>query len=324
MENRPSKRVFRKHASVILMTHFGSLDVRVIVCIVLLLISLDLFCAAIGDILTGLAGEGLQRVAWALRLGAFPALLAGFWLRARRTSRRVHTHIEERTHPRPVEVLVLFLSVRKKGQDDRLIEQIVAKGGDIEDLSLREQFKGPWRMPLEAIAYHHKRLKQIVVIVSKESAEQVGQFKSLVQSLTHTRTSETLGSVRVSSPSDLDGLHDFLDPEEVRKRNGVYPLDSVDFENAAEQNTVLNGVLDWLMTKEGVPIDQIMIDVTGGRKPSSIVGTIVALGKDWSVEYVSVTEDEDADGAETAAHGLKKTVRIKEYVFTVKASDVRY
>ncbi len=322
MESRSSKRLFRKHASLIFTTHFGSLDVAVIGSIVLLLLSFDLFCTAINDMLRGLPGQTVQVVLWGLRLLAFPVLLGYFWWRARNTSRRVHTHITERTHPRPVEVLVLFLSVRRPGPDDSLIKELIAEGGDVADKALREKFKSPWRMPLEAIAYHLKRLKKVVVIVSKESAQQVEEFKSLVESLTHARTGDAPGPVTVLSPPDLAGLHGFLDTDEVKKRNNVYPLDYVDFENAIDQNTVLNGVVDWLMDTEGVSHDEIMIDVTAGRKPSSIVGTVVALGKDWPVEYVSVTRKDEGDG-EKGEEGTQTVVRVKEYVFTVRASDVK-
>jgi beta-glucanase (GH16 family) len=79
----------------------------------------------------------------------------------------------------------------------------------------------------------------------------------------------------------------------------------VDFENAIEQNEVLNAVLDSLMENDGVPPDEIMIDITGGQKVCSVAGTIVSLSKDWSIQYVSTSD-----------------YTIKEYIFTMEASDV--
>jgi hypothetical protein len=59
------------------------------------------------------------------------------------------------------------------------------------------------------------------------------------------------------------------------------------------------------MENDDVPADAIMIDITGGQKVCSVIGTVVSLSKDWSIEYVSTSD-----------------YRIKKYIFTMEASDV--
>lgn len=303
-------RVSKKHTSLVLRTTFGSLNLTVVLSIVLLLILLDFFSSAVHQAITqGLPSTGAAWIVWSIQIAAFPAWLLLLWVRARKASRRVHTHIEEHTSPRSVKALVLFLSTKGRGQDDALIEKLVKEGGEITDDALREKFQGPWRMPLEAVAYHLriKKLEKVVVIQSKQSADCVQEFKSLIQSLSRDYTSESGKPLEVLITSDMDGLDACIDAEQKKKHNGRFPVDSVSFENATDQSTLLNAVLDWLTFSQDVPFDEIMIDVTGGKKVSSVVGAVVALGKDWSVEYVSTSD-----------------YRVKEYIFSVKASDVMY
>jgi len=301
-----AKKVFRKDASLIFMAHFGSLNIGVILCIVLLFVSLDLLSTAVNDIMTAQVNGTFGVAMCIVRFVPFPVLLSFFLLRARKTSRRVHTVIAEHVYPRPVKVLVMFLSTKGRGKDDALIEKLIKGGGSVTDDKLRASFQESWRMPLEAIAHHIKRLEKVIVIPSQESEQQVEQFKSLVRSLTREQATGSGTAIEVLSLADLSDLRVYLDPEDTK---GWDSLAYVDFENAQAQNTILNAVLDCLMDKEKVPVDELVIDVTAGKKISSIVGTVVALGKDWSVEYVSV---------------IKDIVRVKEYVFTVKASDVKY
>lgn len=299
MESKRPKKRFMKDASIIFMKQFGSLNLGVILCIVLLLMSLDWMSSAINDIITRRGNGGVGITPWdTIRIVSFPILLVVFWCRARGvTSRRVHSHIKEHVYPRPVNVLIMFLSTKgkdrdgkggSKWKDEELIERLIEKGGSIDDEELRNEFKGSWRMPIEAIAHHAKRLDKVVVIPSEDSEPQLGQFRSLVQALTREHTAADGITRQVLSPPDMGDLPPY-----------------VDFENAIQQNEVLNAVLDSLMENHGVPADEIMIDVTGGQKVCSVIGTVVSLSKDWSIQYVSTNG-----------------YRIKEYSFTVETTDV--
>lgn len=294
MSDMPSDGLLRKNASTVVLFVFGSLNFGVILCVVAILILMGCATSAAYNLLVGHATLRLGTVDLPigdiLFIALFPAVLLFAWLYARRTARHVQPHIREIEDPRRVKALVMFLSPNAK-EDEALVQELLAQGGDISDPALRRRFKKSWRMPIEAIAYHLERLQEVIVVASKETEGEVGKFKALVAVLSRRHAVEKKELKVLSLPELHAGFPSYVDSESAR-----------------EQNDVLNGVLDVLTGAHKLPRHDIMIDITGGKKISSVAGAVVALGKDWRVEYLSTGQPE----------------KVKEYDITIEARDVRH
>ncbi|RME84763.1 MAG: hypothetical protein D6771_04095 [Zetaproteobacteria bacterium] len=98
---------------------------------------------------------------------------------------------------------------------------------------------------------------------------------------------------------DRKGSHAYLDAfaAQMRKQAGLEEdvriapakgLDKgVDFENADELARAIRSAFGELRA-EGFTDDEIAIDITGGQKPTSVVGGIFGLAKDRRIQYVSM------------------------------------
>ena len=181
--------------------------------------------------------------------------------------------------------LVLFLSnLRKELEDTNGIPKGLELSGHItKDLRTIEAFKKSdrgkqwsWEMPLRAINYHYGPLETVNLICSKESLFQLNLFKNICgrydqfKDITFYVLAKKSGHselISLSSPNDMGGYEGF------------------DFESFDELSSAM-----WLLLrkfkKKGYPEHEIMIDITGGQKPTSIVGASLTFNRKIKAQYI--------------------------------------
>lgn len=274
MIRKPSTIFLRKDASSIFTVFFGGLRLITILGIVFLIITLDWFSGTINDLIgkggstTSSGSTSIQVWDW-VKLLLFPMYLVGCWYYARKHSQRVKTNVKEKTDPGRVNALILFLSPPGT-QDTTLIESLIQEGGRIADKSLLNQFKGSWRMPLEAIAHHLYRLEKVIVITTEGTHKYFETFKTLVLALTTDKPTDH-PRLDIQSPQDFDISMD-------------HPLSSESFK---ELNDAVNAIYNQLQERHNIRHSEIIIDITGGKKTCSVAGAVVSLAKGKRFQYVS-------------------------------------
>ncbi len=165
----------------------------------------------------------------------------------------VHFEVESRK-PRNVKVLVLFLSPPGRGQLEI-----------IDEIYKLEDFEGKrlsWEMPVYAIKYHADAgtLEKVEVITFMDTDEQFEKFRDLIGRL-FPNSSFSMEAHRVSDSEDVKEMYEVL--ESIFKELGGKYKDS-----------------------------DIIIDVTGGKKPATIAGVLASVYHFTEVQYVSTTTKE--------------------------------
>lgn len=114
-----------------------------------------------------------------------------------------------------------------------------------------------WQMANKAIEHHESQLLHLYVIPSKESAAQFDLFERLVKG---------------SYPKIT-----------------VHRLSAIDFENIDEVYEEVDHAYH-LIKENGYKEKDIVLDITGGQKVTSIIGAIFSLGFDRRFQYVSTKD----------------------------------
>jgi hypothetical protein len=236
--------------------------------IALLLVAMSLF----GNTITG---DFQQPWAKVIFYSLFPLMMVAFYFKIRRAVSHVSLVILQDENPLPAKALILFLS--PPGLDAPIISSLINDSdvrGRILEVDVRNRLKGSWRMPIEAIAHHCPRLEALVLIPSKDSGSStdgtwrcIDDFQALVRSFCDPR------KLRIFTLAGLTANH--------RWNKGV------DFENAQE---LVDSIGETYLALNDVQLEdhEIMVDVTGGQKPSSIAGAAVSLERGGRrFQYVS-------------------------------------
>ncbi|MGH8610641.1 MAG: hypothetical protein ACREYF_00980 [Gammaproteobacteria bacterium] len=253
---------------------FGTENWKIIIWGILFFLTLSWF----GDSTVDLIPKNYHPYMRWLMVGLFPVLILILIWRIRQAPSHVNIVVVQRENPPACRVLILFLS--PPGDDKEKLEtmQHQALSGEITDKTVREQFVGSWRMPLEAIAHHldHLHLEKVIVVPSKDSPRKADGtirffdlFVSLVKSLV----------AKAKPRLELIGLHQIADPWSQ----------GVDFEDAEALVGALDQIFEWLRQSK-IKEYEVMIDVTGGQKVPTIAGTMVSLGESRRLQYVSTRD----------------------------------
>jgi hypothetical protein len=185
---------------------------------------------------------------------------------------------EKRSH------LILFLSsIRKDLEETGGIPQGLNLSGDIEvDIKEIEQFKigkpnWPWEMPIRAIRHHlDAPLKTVTLVCSRESVCQADLFLSILARY------EFFNRIKLYLLAKED--------EDVRFWPLITPADACvckgfNFESFDELTQAV-----WLLLEEfkknKYPDRDIMVDITGGQKPTSVVGAAITFNRKIKAQYV--------------------------------------
>jgi hypothetical protein len=179
-----------------------------------------------------------------------------------------------------VEGLVLFLSPLDEEKLTRVRARVEGPVGSLESAEDRARVEGPWRMPLEALAFHvfegSSHLKEVVIVDSageKGSHAQLDDFRALLDRLWPGREDDRYpgldGLVRVRALSAI--LDDR--PEGV----DVFELESLvrDLDRLFHR---------WV--EEGLHRKKVVFDITSGPKLASVAGASVALATGRRFQYV--------------------------------------
>ncbi len=270
-----------KEQALRVLTHvIGSGSIRPLLLTLCLLVSLGWFTdslfewlADLGDFLNdGKAPSAgwlpLQRVVGVV---VFPMLLIWLLLQAKKARERLRPRIVEDDNPPQACGLILFLSVLND-QKAKEIEEALALIDGME--GFRERFGDtPWRMPLEAIHHHRGRLRVLGLIPSSAIRERPG---SIGQLPLFQRLLDRLSlDIELVTPGHRD----------TRFSRGL------DFERDVEHLSEATELLyRHFRSEKGLSAADILIDVTGGQKPTSVAGAAVALAEGRRVQYVSTVD----------------------------------
>lgn len=252
----------------VLIHHLGSARPMSLVVALLFLMAFSWATDIVYEIGEGILGSWTRWVAF----GLFMILVLTFILAARNSAARFRPRVIEDDSPTKVRGLILYLSVIA-GEYGQQIEENVSAGLTLA--SFRESFaRLAWRMPVEAIAYHQGRLRHVIVITSHSrdnnpgSHEQFTLFRDLVRTL---------------FPGDLEVLD--------LSACGTGHTARLDFEQDIDGLTqATDDAFRLLSEGKGLRAGDILIDVTGGTKPSTIAGASVALAEGRRVQYVSTSD----------------------------------
>ncbi len=204
--------------------------------------------------------------AWMLVPFGVLAVVSGLLYRVSRSAaRQLVPRADVENSPRPVKVLILFLSPPGNLDDYKKIS------GKLDDPTLGRKFGTlRWRMPIAAIQHHISRLERVIVMASSGNCGTFGHvkaFEGLVAALLprgHTLRIETSG--------------EYL---------GLQAYKGVDFEDPKELIDELGRIYAKLRD-DRVKEHDILIDVTGGTKVNTSAAVAFAsLVPDRAFQYVS-------------------------------------
>jgi hypothetical protein len=178
---------------------------------------------------------------------------------------------------KPCRGLILFLS-RPRNRNDGPDQDAVfdSLGGPEEKDSLaiqtnRDKLKGPWRMPIEAVAHHVETLQYIVVIFPKIEPNDLSagnpniKFCQMLGRLLAYRT-DPPKIIPHTPDQSLGSGTDFLDPHQVL--------------SAVESAKSL------LLNEKNLRPEDIIIDITGGQKVTSGIAAASAFDDRLRSQYV--------------------------------------
>ena len=163
-----------------------------------------------------------------------------------------------------------------------------------EDLEIMKKAKEPkvpkenrvkwnWEMPLRAINHHLGMLETTTLICSKDSRKQVHLFLNICRKydeLSNVRFSLLLQERCKLKHLDIaftNNVNDF-------KSDEFSQFDGLDFERFDELTNAFVYLLQLDMFKSAE--EDIMIDITGGQKPTSIVGAAITFNKKIKAQYI--------------------------------------
>jgi hypothetical protein len=243
-------------------------------------------------------------------LGLGALYLAAFALCAARLFRYHKTHIPTpRTRrfvdepPEPRRHLVLFLSDLP---DDGTTDKETGWPKDLprsehptieDDLPRLEKWKEchpgwKWEMPLRGIRPHlaNHVLDRVTLVCSSQSLAQAPRFRNYLETLPE------LHGVDIFVWAHPPGLPSIPSPATTR---GVEGLLGFDFEKFNEVSDAVVGLVEQL--EKSASEHDIMIDITGGQKPNSVVAAAVTFGRHIKVQYAQTRNPWDVKSYDVVA-----------------------
>ena len=230
--------------------------------VIALVISLGWFTDNLQDIFEG-DFKWVNLGAW-FTLLVFPSTLFAISIWARKISDDLYLHISQDDNPPKMQAMIVFLS--PVGRDEEWLERNVTNidWGCMTEKSYRERFQGSWRMTIEAIAYYMDRLRMVIVIPSEDSrVREDGSFRNV------DLFKETVNKLLpVGCSINID----------VRE--------PVDYEDADVLVVRLQKVYADLY-QEGFNDRDMIVDITGGQKVTTVAGAVISIIEGRRFQYVS-------------------------------------
>ncbi len=260
-----------------LLSHvLGTTQWRTVVVGLAFLVTLGWFADGLYSVVEGLARWLVlaNPPGWQLRVHLAPTLcflMLLLWIlgRARGWRERLRFRVVAERPPRPAKAMILFLSTFRPDLRDATLASYEKVEGALADPEVRQQIEQAWRMPIEALANHQDSLIQLVLVTSPGED---GSHRLLPQFL------GLLGRLWPEHGLIIQTVDEFF-PE----------LDKgVDFLDLERQVQVVDTMLRTLV-EDGLRPEDIIIDVTGGTKLSTVAGQSVALAEGRRFQYVFTT-----------------------------------
>lgn len=268
--SKNSPQLVQARARNLLLAMIGSARGWAILFIILFLVAESLFTSSVYEIIVE-RGAQESWIAWISSV-LLLLLVVGAWLLARKAGQEIVIEVSQ-AQAAPCRALILFLSKLQPGglaSVKTFIDSVTS--AEFSDKTYRkEHLTNSWLMPIEAIAHHRSALQFVLVVTSPES---VGQFDEFVR-LVNLQAGAEPQPLEILGPKDVSG------PK----------LAPVHFENVDGLVKVIEGCFTWLCNEKGLKKRDIVIDVTGGQKPTTVAGAVVALADGRQFQYVS-TEDQ--------------------------------
>lgn len=221
------------------------------------------FPDGIEDFLSYLQAASMQMglvpwaINWKLALSIVFILIVLFTIKFLPKNTQIKVHADQ---PRTRKVLAIFLSTfgpwsqNQKETYQNIDELKVVVGSDEFD---RERInRTNWAMPLSAIEYHKKTLREVLVFTSSDSSSQFKVFQDLIMRLHPSLKIKEM----VSGGSDFEDIETAF--------NGV---------NRLYKNAIASGYNE----------KDILVDVTGGHKTNSIAAAMATLAAGREFQYLN-------------------------------------
>lgn len=185
--------------------------------------------------------------------------------------------------------LILFLSyIRRELEQSGGIPEGLELSGDIEaDIRQIELFKKgkpnwPWEMPIRAIRHHlDAPLETVTLVCSKESVCQASLFLSICDR--YECFKKLSFNMLAAEDDDKVSFRPLITPADACVCKGF------DFESFDELTRAV-----WYLLRQfkdrGYRDRDIMIDITGGQKPTSIVGAAVTFNRKIKAQYIQTND----------------------------------
>jgi hypothetical protein len=151
------------------------------------------------------------------------------------------------------------------------------------------QVRWLWEMPLRGLKQHREKLTTVTLICSMESLKQVHWFAKILTT-TYAVDFPLLSpdKVRVLARSGPN-VHFHANPS----REACDPANMAwDFEDYEELYDALLKMMT-IFNNSGVRESEVMIDVTGGQKPNSVVGALLTVNRRAKFQYVQTNDPYD-------------------------------
>lgn len=187
--------------------------------------------------------------------------------------------------------LVLFLStihpdlVKTNGIPDKLhllCQNISDDLASIKKKRIEEEIWWNWEMPLRAINHHLEIIESITICCSGQSLLHVHFFLNICGRYRQLeKVKFVLLVLQNNRPRLVDTSDLVMDNRDFRQENFV-KYTGCDFESFDE----LTRALLFLIARNKIFEKEIMIDITGGQKPTSIVGASVTFNQKIKAQYV--------------------------------------
>ena len=191
--------------------------------------------------------------------------------------------------------LVLFLSNLNPAYVEKGIPKDWTLANSLsEDITMMEnrkkenpQDRWAWEMPLRALKHHREKqrendnlLESVTIICSEKSIKQVHEFRNICKQ--YSEFSGLKYFILSKGPSRLLDITDTDD--------GLAGEEGLNFESFDDLSDALWHLLRKLKKRKYKEQD-IMIDFTGGQKPSSVVAASITFNRKVKAQYVQTDPD---------------------------------
>lgn len=192
---------------------------------------------------------------------------------------------------RPLPQIVLFLSslqTDRGGITGGVPDALPLSSDLIADLAemvrRKPGVRWAWEMPLRGLAHHRFALEGVTLFCSRESLPQAHLFAALLRGR-YKDAFPRLMPDKVRLLVGRNGRPELIACPDAPVAADANPTHAWDFEEYEELYRGLSGMLDRL-GEERVTEKQVVVDVTGGQKPNSIVGALLTVNRGAIFQYV--------------------------------------